>query len=67
MKTHPQVTQNATGYQTCDNGAIAGKANTNDLPSFNSKNGPPTAANMTPSSPRNLAGAQRHPSCTREP
>ena len=66
-KTHPQVTQNAAGYQTYDNGAIAGKANTNDLPSFSSKSGQPTAANMTPSSPRNSAGAQRHPSCTREP
>ena len=50
-----------------DNGAIAGKANTNDLPSFSSKNGHPTAANMTPSSPRNLAEAQRCPSCAREP
>ena len=67
MKTHPQVTQNAAGYQTYDNGAIAGKATTNNLPSFSSKNGPPTAAIMTPSSPRNSAGAQRHPSCTREP
>ena len=66
-KTRPQVTQNTAGYQTYDNGAIAGKANTNDLPSFSSKNGQPTAANMTPSSPRNLAGAQRHPSCAREP
>ena len=67
MKTHPQVAQNTTGYQTYDNGAVAGKANTNDLPSFSSKNGQPTAANMTPSSPRNSAGAQRHPSCAREP
>ena len=67
MKIHPQVAQNAAGYQTYDNGAIAGKANTNDLPSFSSKNGQPTAANMTPSSPRNSAGAQRCPSCTREP
>ena len=67
MKTHPQVTQNTAGYQTYDNGTAAGKANTNDLPSFSSKNGQPTAANMTPSSPRNLAGAQRHPSCTGEP
>ena len=64
-KTHPQVAQNTAGYQTYDNGAIAGKANTNDLPSFSSKNGQPTAANMTPSSLRNLAGA--HPSCAREP
>ena len=66
-KTCPQVAQNTAGYQTYDKGAIAGKANTNDLPSFSSKNGQPTAANMTPSSPRNSAGAQRCPSCTREP
>ena len=66
-KTHPQVAQNTAGYQTDDNGAIAGKANTNDLPSFSSKNGQPTAANMTPSSPKNSAGAQRCPSCAREP
>ena len=66
-KAHPQVTQNTAGYQTYDNGTVAGKANTNNLPSFSSKNGQPTAANKTPSSPRNLAGAQRHPSCTREP
>ena len=66
-KTRPQVTQNTAGYQTDDNGTIAGKANTNDLPSFSSKNGQPTAANMTPSSPKNSAGAQRCPSCTREP
>ena len=66
-KTRPQVTPNAAGYQTYDNSAVAGKANTNDLPSFSSKNGQPTAANMTPSSPRNLAGVQRHPSCTQEP
>ena len=66
-KTGPQVTQNTAGYQTDDNSTVAGKANTNDLPSFSSKNGQPTAANMTPSSPRNSAGAQRHPSCAREP
>ena len=65
-KTRPQVTQNAAGYQTYDNGTIAGKANTNDLPSFSSKSNQPTAANMTPSSPRNSAGAQRCPSCARE-
>ena len=65
-KTRPQVAQNAAGYQTYDNNAIAGKANTNDLPFFSSKSGQPTAANMTPSSPRNSAGAQRHPSCPRE-
>ena len=67
MKKRPQVTQNTAGYQTDDNGAIAGKANTNALPSFSSKNGQPTAANMTPSSPKNSAGAQRCPTCTREP
>ena len=67
MKTHPQVAQNTAGYQVDDNGAVAGKANTNDLPSFSSKNGQPTAANMTPSSPKNSAGAQRCPSCAREP
>ena len=66
-KKNPQVTQNAASYQTYDNGAVAGKATTNNLPSFSSKNGQPTAANMTPSSPRNSAGAQRCPSCTREP
>ena len=66
-KTRPQIAQNTAGYQTYDDGAVAGKANTNDLPSFSSKNGQPTAANMTPSSPKNSAGAQRHPSCTREP
>ena len=66
-KTHPQVTPNAAGYQTYDNSAVAGKANTNDLPSFSSKNGQPTAANMTPSSPRNSARVQRCPSCTQEP
>ena len=67
MKTHPQVTQNIAGYQMDDNSTVAGKTNTNDLPSFSSKNDQPTAANMTPSSPRNSAGAQRCPSCTREP
>ena len=67
VKPHPQTTQNAAGYQTYDNGAVTGKANANHLPSFSSKNGQPTAANMTPSSPKNLAGTQRHPSCAREP
>ena len=67
MKTRPQVAQNTAGYQTYDKGAVAGKANTNDLPSFSSKNSQPTATDMTPSSPRNSAGAQRCPSCTREP
>ena len=67
MRTRPQATQNAAGYQTYNNSAIAGKVNTNDLPSFRSKNGQPTAANMTPSSPRNSAGVQRHPSYPQEP
>ena len=67
MKTRPQATQNAAGYQTYDNGAVTCKANANHLPSFSSKNGQPTAANMTPSSPKNSAGAQRCPSCAREP
>ena len=67
MKTRLQATQNAAGYQTYDNGAATGKANANHLPSFSSKNGQQTAANMTPSSPKDSAGAQRCPSCTREP
>ena len=67
MKTRPQATQNAAGYQTYDNGAVTGKANANHLTAFSSKNGQPTAANMTPSSPQNSAGAQRCPSCAREP
>ena len=66
-KTHLQATQNAAGYHTYDNGAVTGKANGNHLPSFSSKNGQPTAANMTPSSPKNSVGAQRCPSCAREP
>ena len=67
MKTRLQATQDAAGYQMYNNGATTGKANANNLPSFSSENGQPTAANMTPSSPKNLVGAQRHPSCTREP
>ena len=66
MKTHLQATQDAAGYQTYNNGAMTGKANANNPPSFSSKNGQPTAANMTPSSPKNSVGAQRHPSCMRE-
>ena len=66
MKTHLHATQDAAGYQMYNNGAMTGKANANNLPSFSSKNGQPTAANMTPSSPKNLVGAQRRPSCTRE-
>ena len=67
MKTHPQVTQNDAGYQTYDYGAMTGKANTNHLPPFSSRNGPPTPANVTQSSPKDPVGAQRHPTCTREP
>ena len=66
-KTYPQATPNAAGYQTYNNNAIAGKVNNNDLPSFSSKNGQLTAANMTPSSPVNSSGVQRRPSCTQEP
>ena len=39
MKTQPQATPNAAGYQMYNNSAIAGKANNNDLLSFSSKNG----------------------------
>ena len=67
MKTHPQATQNDAGYQTYGYGSVSGKANANHLPSFSFRNGQPTAVNMSPSSPKNSAGAQRHPSCTREP
>ena len=66
MKTRLHATQNAAGYQMYNNGATTGKANANNLPSFSSKNGQPTAANMTPSSPKNSVGTQRCPSCTRE-
>ena len=66
-KTYPQATPNAAGHQTYNNSAIAGKVNNNDLPSFSSKNGQPTAANMTPSSPVNSSGVQRCPSCAQEP
>ena len=67
MRMHPQATLNAAGYQMYNNSAVAGMTNTNDLPSFSSKNGQPTAANMTPSSPRNSAGVQGHPSSAPEP
>ena len=67
MKTRLQGTQNAAGYQTYDNGAATDKANANHLPSFSSKSGQSTAANITPSSPKNLAGARRCPFCAREP
>ena len=53
MKTYPQTTLNAAGYQMYNNSAVAGKVNNNDLLSFSSKNGQPTAANMTPSLPVN--------------
>ena len=66
MKAHLHATPDAAGYQIYQNGAATGKANANNLHSFSSKNGRPTAANMTPSSPRNSIGAQRSPSCTRE-
>ena len=66
MKTRLHTTQDAAGYQMYNNGATTGKANANNLPSFSSKNGRPTAANMTPSSPKKSVGAQRRPSCTRE-
>ena len=66
MKTHLHAPQDAAGYQMYNNGAMTGKTNANNLPSFSSKNGRPTAANMTPGSPKNSVGAQRHPSCTQE-
>ena len=66
-KTRPQVTQNDAGYQTYDYGAVTGKANANHLPPFSSRNGPPTPANMTQSSLKDPVGAQRCPTCTREP
>ena len=65
MKICLCATQDAAGYEMYNNGAVTGKANANNLP-FSSKNGRPTAANMTPSSPENSVGAQRRPSCTRE-
>ena len=39
MKTHLHATPDAAGYQMYNNGATAGKANTNNLHSFSSKNG----------------------------
>ena len=66
-KTGPQATQKGAGYQTYDYGAATVKAKANNLPSFSSRNGPPMAANMPQSSPKNPAGAQRCPTCTREP
>ena len=65
MKIHLNTTQDAVGYQMYDNGAATGKANANNLP-FSSKNGRQTAANMTPSSPKNSVGVLRCPSSTRE-
>ena len=67
MKMQPQATPNTAGYQTYNNSAIAGKVNNNDLLSFSSKNGQPTAASMTPSSPVNTSGVQGCPSCAQEP
>ena len=43
MKTRLHATQDAAGYQMYNNGAMAGKANANNLLSFSSKNGQPTA------------------------
>ena len=51
MKTRLHATQDAAGYKMYNNGAKTGRANANNPPSFSSKNGRPTAANMTPSSP----------------
>ena len=46
----------------------AGKVNKNASLSFSSKNGQPTAASMTPSSPViNSSGVQGHSSCAQEP
>ena len=59
MKTHLHATPDAAGYQMYNNGGTAGKANANNLHSFSSKNGRPTAANMTLTSPENLVGEQR--------
>ena len=67
IKTRPQATQNDAVYKTYGYGGTTGKANINHPPSFSFKNSHPTAADMSPSSPKNLAGVQRHPSCTREP
>ena len=64
MKTRLHTPQDAAGYQMYNNGATTGKTNANNLPSFSSKNGRPTAANMTPGSPKNSVGVQRCPSCT---
>ena len=65
MKIHLNATQDTAGYQMYNDGAMTGKANTNNLP-FSSKNGRQTAANMTPSSSKNSVGVQRRPSSTRE-
>ena len=66
-KMQPQATPNAAGYQMHNNSAVAGKVYNNAPLSFSSKNGQPTAASMTPSSPMNLLGVQGHPSCAQEP
>ena len=67
MKMQPQATPNAAGYQMYNNSAVAGKVNNNDLLSFSSKNGQPTAACVTLSSPVNASGVQKCPSCAQEP
>ena len=66
MKTRLHATPDAASYQRYNNGAVTGKANANSLHSFSTENSRPTAANMTPSSPENPVGEQRHPSCTQE-
>ena len=66
LKTHLHATQDAAGYQMYNNGAVTGKANANNPPPFSSKNSQPTAASVTPNSPKNSGGAQRRPSCTGE-
>ena len=63
MKMQPQATPNTAGYQMYNNSTGAGKVNNNP-----SKNGPPAAASMTPSSPViNSSGVQGHSSCAQEP
>ena len=66
MKACLHATPDAAGHQMYQNSATTGKANTNNLHSFSSKNGQPTAANMTLNSQKNSVGVQRSPSCTRE-
>ena len=61
------TTQKGACYQTHDYGAATGKAKANNPSSSSSRSSPPTAANVPQSSPKNPAGAQRHPTCTRKP